>query len=103
MAETYKTEKRRQGDIASAPRVATSLAERVLFYARESRLRQLAALTRIPSNVSMASCACILIEIRFVAIRALRSWLLPWRLPRQQKRFFQRAITQKLRISLKIK
>ena len=35
----------------------------------------------------MANCACILIGSRFVAIRALKSWLLPWRLPRQQKRF----------------
>ncbi len=32
-AETYKTENRRQDDIASAHHAPTSLAERVLFYA----------------------------------------------------------------------
>jgi hypothetical protein len=32
-AETYKTENRRQDDIASAYRSPTSLAERILFYA----------------------------------------------------------------------
>jgi hypothetical protein len=58
------------------------------YFTRENlALEQLAVLTRIPSEVTYGQLRLHPYWVRFVAIRALKSWLLLWRLPHQQKSF----------------